>query len=391
MVREPAESQCWGMTSTPPPAPEQDAPHHGGPRVSHEEMRDLARLRRSTTDRKVAGVAGGLGRHFDIDPTIIRVAFVVLAIFGGAGLLLYGVCWLLVPEDGQDRARIDLEPSARGIVLIAFAAVAALMMIGDSWGVFGFPWPLAVLGVVVLAVMLSRKDNRPGTVSLSKDAPPPPPPYGTWQPPVPPVPPGPRPYRGPSLFWPTVALVALALGSLQLVELAGTSVPNAAYPALMLAICGGAMIVGAWFGRAGGVLFLAMLAGIGFGIAAASEHNIGGRVHETPQSAVEVESTYDIGFGELRLDLTKVADPSALDGRTIHLDANVGSIEVIVPDRMDVTATGDISGGGEVDIFGESQDGDSPRLTRQLDGGTDVPQLTIDADLDLGSITVRTQ
>ena len=122
-------------------------------------MRDLGRLRRSRTDRKVAGVSGGLGRHFDVDPTIIRVAFVVLAFFGGAGLLLYGVGWLLVPEEGDERARVHLEPSTRSIVLIAFTVIAALMMVGDSGGFFDFPWPLAVLGVVVLSIMMSRKDR----------------------------------------------------------------------------------------------------------------------------------------------------------------------------------------------------------------------------------------
>ena len=66
-------------------------------------MRDLTRLRRSTTDKHVAGVAGGLGRHLDIDPIIIRVAFVVLTFFGGAGVLAYGALWLLVPDDEEQR------------------------------------------------------------------------------------------------------------------------------------------------------------------------------------------------------------------------------------------------------------------------------------------------
>ncbi len=57
----------------------------------------------SRSDRKVAGVAGGLARHLDIDPLILRVAFVVLVFFGGAGLILYGAGWLLVPEDGAER------------------------------------------------------------------------------------------------------------------------------------------------------------------------------------------------------------------------------------------------------------------------------------------------
>lgn len=350
-------------------------------------MRDLTRLRRSRTDRKLAGVAGGLGRQFDIDPTIIRVAFVVLAIFGGAGLLLYGVCWLLVPEEGQDRARIDIEPSARSIVLIAFAAVAGLMMVGDSWGVFGFPWPLAVLGVVVLAIMLSRKDRQSGAVSLTKDGAPPSQPAQIWQPAPPPAP---KPYRGPGLFWATAALIALGLGGLRLVELSGTSIPNGSYPALALAICGGMLVLGAWFGRAGGVLFLAILAGISLGLANVSEHGFGASEHHTPTRAADVDPNYRIGVGELDLDLSKVSDLQALDGRTIRLHGNVGTIDVIVPDGVDVTATGDISGGGDVNIFGDNADGDSPQLTRDLDGGVAVPQLTIEADLDLGTITVRT-
>ena len=56
----------------------------------------------STTGRSPASPAAS-ARHLDIDPLILRVAFVVLAFFGGAGLLLYGACWLLVPEDGRDR------------------------------------------------------------------------------------------------------------------------------------------------------------------------------------------------------------------------------------------------------------------------------------------------
>jgi phage shock protein PspC (stress-responsive transcriptional regulator) len=386
MAVDATPDEHWAMTSTPPPAAEQEAPT--GPRVSHEEMRDLGRLRRSRTDRKVAGVAGGLGRHFDIDPTIIRVAFVVLAIFGGAGLLLYGVAWLLVPEEGAQRARIDIEPSTRAIVLIAFAAIAALMMIGDSWGVFGFPWPLAVLGIVVLSVMLSRKDRSSATVSLTKDAAPPNAPAQAWQPAPPPVP---RPYRGPRLFWATLALIAVALGVLRIVELSGTGMPNGAYPALALAICGGMLVLGAWYGRAGGVLFVGILAGLGLGLANVSMDGFGAREHYAPTTSAAVDANYRMGIGEIELDLSEVSDLQALDGRTIRVHGNVVSIEVIVPDGMDVTATGVISGGGDVDIFGENKDGENPLLTGEVDGGVAVPHLTIDADLDLGTITVRTQ
>src|SRR5690349_5957946 len=89
-----------------------------GPRVSADQMRDVQRLRRSKSDRYIAGVAGGLGRHFDIDPTVIRVLLAVLTFFGGAGILVYGVVWLFVPEDGEDRAPIELNPDILKVVLI---------------------------------------------------------------------------------------------------------------------------------------------------------------------------------------------------------------------------------------------------------------------------------
>lgn len=53
-----------------------------------------------STDRVIAGVCGGLARHFDVDPVIIRLAFVVAAIAGGAGILAYVVLWIVMPPAG---------------------------------------------------------------------------------------------------------------------------------------------------------------------------------------------------------------------------------------------------------------------------------------------------
>ena len=61
-------------------------------------------LRRSTEDRMLAGVAGGLARYFDVDATLVRIAFVVLTVVGGAGVPLYLAAWLLIPEDGADKS-----------------------------------------------------------------------------------------------------------------------------------------------------------------------------------------------------------------------------------------------------------------------------------------------
>lgn len=55
-------------------------------------------LYRSLTDRKIAGVAGGLAEYFDTDPLLLRLAFVVLALAGGGGVLIYLILWVVTPE-----------------------------------------------------------------------------------------------------------------------------------------------------------------------------------------------------------------------------------------------------------------------------------------------------
>jgi len=57
------------------------------------------RLYRSLSDRKFAGVAGGLAEYFVMDPLLIRLAFVVLTFAGGGGFLIYIVLWIVTPEN----------------------------------------------------------------------------------------------------------------------------------------------------------------------------------------------------------------------------------------------------------------------------------------------------
>ena len=61
------------------------------------------RLRRSKSDRMIAGVIGGLARYFGFDPTLARVLYVILAIVSVAfpGLLVYIILWIIMPEEGE--------------------------------------------------------------------------------------------------------------------------------------------------------------------------------------------------------------------------------------------------------------------------------------------------
>jgi phage shock protein C len=62
-------------------------------------MAQTRKLYRSKTNRKLAGVCGGLAQYFNTDATLIRVLFVVLAVLGGSGLVLYLAMWIIVPNE----------------------------------------------------------------------------------------------------------------------------------------------------------------------------------------------------------------------------------------------------------------------------------------------------
>lgn len=56
------------------------------------------RLYRSRDDRMIAGVCGGLGEYFSIDPTIVRLILLFLMLWGGGGILVYILAWIVIPE-----------------------------------------------------------------------------------------------------------------------------------------------------------------------------------------------------------------------------------------------------------------------------------------------------
>ncbi|SFC72990.1 phage shock protein C (PspC) family protein [Nocardioides terrae] len=428
----------------PPPPPPAGPPPAGpsGPRISSHEARDLGGLRRtvkaSPEGRHVAGVAGGLARHFDIDPVIVRVLLVILVFFGGAGLLLYGACWVLVPEEGDDRAMIQLDDRNRSLALYVAGGLAALAVLGDTVGRFDFPWPLAVIALIVLVLVSKRDQLRAGRRPAGPVAPPAygpvngpghgpaygpaapgaptdgaadPPvaaaPYGssaqapgtaTWEAPptyvaptYPTYVPQPNPRRrGPILFWFTLALIALSLGTLGIIDAAGASVADSAYPAVAVGITGAMLVLGAFWGRAGGLILVGLLATVGLIGATASQEfdNDDHRIHAAPTSAAAVHDDYDVHTGELVLDLTGISDPAALDGRTITVTGGIGKLSVVVPDDWAVHADTDV-GVGSSRVLDSGEDG-GIGISRSggQSGAVGAPEVRFDVHLGVGAIQV---
>jgi len=194
------------------------------------------------------------------------------------------------------------------------------------------------------------------------------------------------------LFWVTLALIAVALGSLGLYEYAGGAVVEAAYPALALTVVGAMLVLGAWVGRPGGLILLGVLAAIALAVTSTIGPRFEGgaqRVDVSPVEAAEVKDTYYVPAGEIHVDLSAVDDIAGLDGRRIDLEANAGEIVVTVPDGMDVEVTADVTVGGEAFVLGQGESGPDVHLVNEITAGPGAPDLEIDARLLVGSIRVQ--
>ena len=64
-----------------------------------ENNNNYRRLTRSTTDRRIAGVCGGIAKYLNIDPTVVRILFLIAIFFGSLGLWAYLIVWIAAPED----------------------------------------------------------------------------------------------------------------------------------------------------------------------------------------------------------------------------------------------------------------------------------------------------
>lgn len=64
-------------------------------------MDETRKLQRSTSNKMIAGVCAGIANYFNMDPTIIRVLYVLMVFFAGFGILLYLILWLVIPSESQ--------------------------------------------------------------------------------------------------------------------------------------------------------------------------------------------------------------------------------------------------------------------------------------------------
>ncbi|MEO7556623.1 MAG: PspC domain-containing protein [Acidimicrobiales bacterium] len=381
------------------------------------ETTDVRRLVRRRDDRVIAGVCGGVADHLGIDVTLVRAVTVVLTLFGGAGLLLYAVGWVLIPEEGSAQCSGRLHrnrwQSFAGIALIC-VAVGTLSDHLFPFGDIGWPLLLVALGAFLLWFRPNRVGSGPiGAPSPMPQAPPAaddestagfassaaPPnvaaagdttmtPVTTTAPPV-----GAREWdrqrrreqratahewgrdqQGALRDWrrerharrrtqtsvtaPTLGLLAIGAGGTGIALSAGVGIDAPRLLGAALVVVGVGLVVAAWFGRAGGLVPVGLV--LATALTAVSvvsipfEGGIGQRTYR-PASAAEVDADYHVAVGELVL---RLGDVRPADGTTLRIDATVGigHLLVNVPTDVEVVVRGR-SDVGDVRIAGLDESG----------------------------------
>ncbi len=404
---------------TPPPPPGW-VPGNVAPPRSFIAAPPGQALRRSRDDNILTGLSGGIARHFGVPALAVRLAFVVLALAGGVGVLLYVAGWVLVPLDGDSRpSPLDRPGSARALVGVIVLAVAALALLGEmgSWfdGAFFVPVALAGIGVWLL---LGGDRSRTGADPAAPDAPrtptsaaegsavaappvpaepgPPPPPqpppsrWEAWRPP-----PQPSPRRLPrersALGRLTAGLVLVLLGVAALVDSTGTArVDWPTFLAVPLLVCGGALVLGAWWGRARGLVALGIVLTFVAAAAAMGPFRLRGGVGERivrPATSAQAAQDRALAAGHLRIDLRE----TRLAEGTTHgeYEVGVGYLEVVVPRDVTVEVEADV-GLGEYQVLGRRGEGAGLfREVKDTAGTGTRPRLRLTLDVGVGKLEVR--
>ncbi len=348
-------------------------------------------LRRSTTDRIGAGVAGGLAEYFRVDPVLFRVLFATSAFFGGAGIIAYLLAWAAIPEEGTQHAPIDRVVAGlrhRRFPATVLLVIGALLLwaLAFSWWAPGPFFPVFLL-VIVMVVLFGRRD--PAARSSRPVPPPVEPTAAPWTAPTgagdaatvsldkPAAPPaeGPtwpadtrqwlqesraasreRRRRAAPVRWTTLGVLAATVTVLALVDAAsGIAIP--VYAWATLGIVGLGLIAGLALRRTpwsvSVLLIPAVFALLAFGGTHASLHDGFGQRNWTPTRASAIDDEYRLAFGQGVLDLRSVG---TLDGpHDIDVVMAAGQVQVLLPPTMNATVDANVRLGA-VTVDGDTID-----------------------------------
>jgi len=331
------------------------------------------RLERPRDDRMISGVSAGIARHLNIDPTLVRLAFIVAAIAGGVGFLAYIAALLLIPEEGSDVPLLRSIASPRGgriagIFLLVIGGVATLDAIaGDGVADDVFWTALTAAGGGYLLLRAQR--DTPGVEGETTTTP------GSS---------APRSRVATSVVAGTMLLVAAGLSGL---TAAGLDLSWQEATGIAIVGAGAALVAGSFFGAppwlAGPPLVIAACVAALGATGAVFDGPIGDRAFH-PATSHELPGTYRVAVGALKVDLRDLALPEGTT--TVKVRVGVGEARVQVPADVALRIVGH-AGTGEVRLPGGRSEGtDVDR--RETIATPGRPVLVIDAGVGLGEVRV---
>lgn len=322
------------------------------------------RLLRSRENRVIGGVCGGLGNYFDVDPIFFRIGAIALTFLGGAGVLLYLAMLLLVPSveanaadaaaasgDGRNRALVI----AGVVVLLLFAWP---FLLGGGFLFAGLLFPLALLvGAGVVVWWLATGEGPSGE---PKDI---------------------------------ARRAALGTGILVLcgvIALGGAFVAAVGpgwLPATLVIAAGVAIVAGAFLKPVRLLVLPAVALALAAGIVAAAGIDLDGGVGEReyrPTSVTDLQDRYELGMGELVLDLRETDLPAG--DVPVAVEIGMGEARVLVPENVCVATEANI-GIGNVSLFGRDNDGVDIDFYERPDAG-EATRVLVDAEIGMGELRI---
>lgn len=409
-------------------------------------------LRRSTSDRKLAGVCGGLGAYTNIDPLVFRVLFAVFSLFGGFGLLLYGAGWLIIPEEGQEKSEGQRLLQGQGtsaaaawasgatvLGLIVFIAVAT-----EQWEIIA--WLVVITGIAYFIVRSrypaattqvppwwrssgNASDppapaGQPGAggeeptggaygspgagptayatpaTSPLPQASMPPPASPTASPPPPASMPSTSPLQAPPppakeprsiTGWLAFSTALIASGVLAILDLTDViDVPAVVVMAVALVILGAGLVVAAWFGRARGLIVPSVLLVVALAIGTTLGSTLRGPVGDL-EATPRTAGEIDDPYRLAIGELTIDLRELDLDGGAATIEASVGLgvIRVIYPDDVRIDATTSFGIGNVETSLADNATEDGERVRIEPTGELSRGTTTLDLSVGVGSIEFR--
>ncbi|MCW2798719.1 MAG: hypothetical protein JWQ70_191 [Aeromicrobium sp.] len=403
MVRQTSIDHDGGMNETQ----ETPRPADPGDDFDPQRLRTIMDMKRSSDDRMLAGVCGGAARYLNIDPVIVRVIIAVLTFVGGAGVILYAAGWLLLPSEDADRSlvaqwfKLDKnEETIRTVGLVGAGAIAVISAISSHGNVWWGPWfviPFALLYFIFVVRPNRRRRDHDDSAGVAggdttgapfsdlgaqitdevtakidrqvaervKRA---------------------REPKSKALVLLTLSFIAIGVAITRIIADLNDGAPWTTYVAVALGITAVGLIVGTVYGYGGPLIALGIVLGLVLAFGSVLPSPKVGDQSVAPLTATQVDGTYKHGIGLLKLDLSSVAKPDQLLGRTITLKSGVGQTKVIVPAGINVVIDSHLKV-GEIDVFERQVNGTDNDLAYPADKPSD-PALTIKIDQRVGNVEV---